>query len=83
LAERNQAASGSREAYVKLDSGQEGYVVDFGWRSTRLRMLANNLVVVPNARLAQAIVVNYHLPSPDLAVPSRDSLAKASSSRFR
>jgi small-conductance mechanosensitive channel len=54
--------------YVRLDSGQEGYVADFTWRSTRLRMLANNLVVVPNAKLAQAIVVNHHLPSSDLAV---------------
>lgn len=54
--------------YIKLDSGQEGYVVDFSWRSTRLRMLANNLVVVPNSKLAQAIVVNHHLPSQDLAV---------------
>jgi small-conductance mechanosensitive channel len=54
--------------YVKLDSGQEGYIVDFSWRSTRLRMLANNLVIVPNAKLAQAIVVNHHLPSQDLAV---------------
>jgi small-conductance mechanosensitive channel len=54
--------------YVKLDSGQEGYVADFSWRSTRLRMLANNLIVVPNAKLAQAIVVNHHLPSHDLAV---------------
>jgi small-conductance mechanosensitive channel len=54
--------------YVKLESGQEGYVVDFSWRSTRLRMLANNLIIVPNAKLAQAIVVNDHLPSPDLAV---------------
>jgi small-conductance mechanosensitive channel len=54
--------------YVQLDSGQEGYVVDFSWRSTRLRMLANNLVVVPNAKLAQAIVVNHHLPSQELAV---------------
>ena len=54
--------------YLKLDSGQEGYVVDFSWRSTRLRMLANNLVIVPNAKLSQAIVVNHHLPSPELAV---------------
>jgi small-conductance mechanosensitive channel len=54
--------------YVKLDSGQEGYVADFSWRSTRLRMLSNNLVIVPNAKLAQAIVVNHHLPAPDLAV---------------
>jgi small-conductance mechanosensitive channel len=54
--------------YVKLDSGQEGYVADFSWRSTRLRMLPNNLVVVPNSKLAQAIVTNHHLPSRDLAV---------------
>jgi small-conductance mechanosensitive channel len=54
--------------YVRLDSGQEGYVADFSWRSTRLRMLPNNLVVVPNAKLAQAIVINHHLPSLDLAV---------------
>jgi small-conductance mechanosensitive channel len=54
--------------YVKLDSGQEGYVADFSWRSTRLQMLANNLVVVPNAKLAQAIVINHHLPTRDLAV---------------
>jgi small-conductance mechanosensitive channel len=54
--------------HVKLDSGHEGYVVDFSWRSTRLQMLANNLIVVPNAKLAQAIVVNHHLPSQDLAV---------------
>lgn len=54
--------------YVTLDSGQQGYVTDFSWRSTRIRMLANNLVVVPNSRLAQSVVVNHHLPTSDLAV---------------
>ena len=54
--------------YIQLESGQEGYIVDFSWRSTRLRMLSNNLVLVPNARLAQAILINHHLPSQDLAV---------------
>jgi small-conductance mechanosensitive channel len=54
--------------YVKLDSGQEGFITDFDWRSTRLRMLANNLIVVPNAALAKAIVTNYSLPESDLAV---------------
>ena len=54
--------------YVKLDSGEEGYVVAFSWRSTRVRMLSNNVIIVPNARLSQAIVTNYHLPSRDLAV---------------
>jgi small-conductance mechanosensitive channel len=54
--------------YVRLDSGQEGYVVDIGWSSTRIRMLPNNLVLVPNAKLSQAIVINYYLPDRELAV---------------
>jgi small-conductance mechanosensitive channel len=48
--------------YIKLNSGEEGYVSDIGWRSTTMRALANNLIIVPNAKLAQAIVTNYHLP---------------------
>ena len=48
--------------YIRLDGGQEGYVIDIGWRSTSIRSLANNLIVVPNSKLGQAIVTNYHLP---------------------
>jgi small-conductance mechanosensitive channel len=48
--------------YIKLGSGEEGYVSDIGWRSTAIRSLGNNLVIVPNSKLAQAIVTNYHLP---------------------
>lgn len=48
--------------YVKLDSGQEGFVTDISWRATSIRVLANNLILVPNAKLAQAIVTNYCLP---------------------
>ncbi|MGH7457188.1 MAG: mechanosensitive ion channel family protein, partial [bacterium] len=48
--------------YVKLDSGQEGYVTDITWRSTTVRALSNNMIIVPNAKLAQAIVTNYYLP---------------------
>ena len=48
--------------YIKLNTGEEGYVADIGWRSTTLRALAHNLIIVPNAKLAQAIVTNYHLP---------------------
>jgi small-conductance mechanosensitive channel len=48
--------------YVRLESGEQGSVQDIGWRSTRLRMLRNNLIVIPNAKLAESIVVNYSLP---------------------
>ena len=52
--------------FVRLDSGAEGHVVDFNWRSTRLKALAGNMIVVPNAKLAQAIVTNFTLPTSDL-----------------
>lgn len=48
--------------YVKLNSGEEGYVNDIGWRSTSIRSLNSNMIIVPNAKLAQAIVTNYYLP---------------------
>jgi len=48
--------------YIKLDSGQEGYVVRIGWRSAALRTLSNNLVVIPNSTLAKAVVTNYSMP---------------------
>lgn len=48
--------------YIKLESGEEGFVTDISWRSTTIRALANNMIVVPNAKLAQVIVTNYFLP---------------------
>jgi len=48
--------------YIKLNTGEEGYVTDIGWRSTTIRSLGNSMIIVPNAKLAQAIVTNYHLP---------------------
>ncbi|HTS61072.1 MAG TPA: mechanosensitive ion channel family protein [Candidatus Acidoferrales bacterium] len=48
--------------YIKLNTGEEGYVADIGWRSTLMRALSNNMIIVPNAKLAQAIVTNYSLP---------------------
>src|SRR4030042_1091619 len=48
--------------FIKLESGQEGYVEDITWRTTRIRMLPNNMVVIPNSKLSQSTVTNYYLP---------------------
>jgi small-conductance mechanosensitive channel len=48
--------------YIKLNTGEEGYVTDISWRSTTIRALANNMIIIPNAKLAQAVVTNYCLP---------------------
>lgn len=54
--------------YIKLESGQEGYVADIGWRETKIRMLPNNDVLVPNKKLGETIITNYFLPDREMAV---------------
>jgi small-conductance mechanosensitive channel len=48
--------------YIKLDSGQEGYVMRIGWRSTRMCTQSNNVVFVPNSTMAKAVIINYSMP---------------------
>jgi small-conductance mechanosensitive channel len=54
--------------YIKLDTGEEGYVVDTTWRSTTIQALPNNLIIIPNSKLASAIIRNYQLPDTEIAV---------------
>ena len=54
--------------YLKLSSQEEGYVNDINWRTTKIRTLAGNLVLIPNAKLTEMIVTNYALPEKDIAV---------------
>lgn len=48
--------------YIKLEGGPEGYVDSIGWRSTRIRTLPNNIVVIPNSKVSESIITNYFLP---------------------
>jgi small-conductance mechanosensitive channel len=54
--------------YIKLDSGEEGFIADISWRSTSIRSLQNNVIIVPNAKLAKATVTNYDLPVQSMSV---------------
>ena len=53
--------------YIKLDSGMEGYVTDINWRTTSIRQLSDNLVLVPNAKMTQAVITDYCLPGKELS----------------
>ena len=61
--------------FVRLETGQEGYIVDIGWRTTRIRMLPNNMVIIPNNKLTQSVLINYSMPEPRMAVSIRISVA--------
>ena len=54
--------------YIEMEGGVAGYVLEVGWRSTRLRTWSNTLVVVPNARFAETIITNYYEPTPPVNV---------------
>lgn len=54
--------------YVEVTAGPQGFVADISWRTTSLRTLANNLVVIPNKKLAESVVINYNLPQTQLGV---------------
>lgn len=64
--------------FVRLENGLEGVVEDITLNQTTIRQLANNLVLVPNAKLAQAITTNYSLPETQLAVPVQVGVAYGS-----
>ena len=54
--------------YIELQGGPSGYVVEVGWRSTKIRSMYNNLVIIPNSQMANSIVTNYYSPEPSMNV---------------
>ena len=56
--------------YVKFDLNNiEGEIVDIKWRTTMIRDLQNNIIVVPNEKIASSIFVNYSATAGDIVVP--------------
>ncbi|RLV04421.1 mechanosensitive ion channel protein [Streptomyces griseocarneus] len=54
--------------YIRLSSGEEGYVVDINWRNTVVEQLNNNRVIIPNAKLAGTNMTNFSRPEQKLSV---------------
>ncbi|GAB6078127.1 mechanosensitive ion channel family protein [Hydrogenobaculum acidophilum] len=53
--------------YIKFDV-YEGYVEDIYWRTTHVRTLSGNVIVIPNSKLTSSVITNYHLPYENMAV---------------
>lgn len=48
--------------FIRLDNGLEGTVHDITWSQTTVLQPPNNLVLVPNSKLAASVTVNFSLP---------------------
>lgn len=54
--------------YVRLETGQEGNVVDISWRTTTIKAPTNHLIIVPNTRVASSIVMDFDQPDKETVV---------------
>ena len=54
--------------FIRLESGEQGYVTEIGWRATKIRMLPNNTVIIPNSKIVDSILTNFYVPEQELAV---------------
>ncbi len=55
--------------FVRLENGLEGVVEDITWRNTLIKQPTNNLIIVPNSKITSSIIVNLHMPQPEVSVP--------------
>jgi small-conductance mechanosensitive channel len=54
--------------FIRLDTGEEGQIVDINWRNTTVQQVQNNQAIIPNAKLAESILINYFRPEPEMSV---------------
>jgi len=57
--------------YVKLETGEEGYITQIDWRTTHLRALDESTVILPNSRFIRSTVINYGHPLKKAKEPFR------------
>ncbi|RMF55469.1 mechanosensitive ion channel family protein [Candidatus Woesearchaeota archaeon] len=54
--------------FIKLESGEMGEVIKVGLRSTRIKTLDNELMIIPNGPLSMSKITNYAKPNNALRV---------------
>jgi small-conductance mechanosensitive channel len=68
--------------FIRLDNGQEGFVQDISWRNTTIKNAANQIIIVPNAKLSNMIATNILLErklfsvSIDISIDKQNDLKK-------
>lgn len=48
--------------FIEIDDKKRGYITDINWRTTTIKTLSNDIIIIPNEKLAQSIVINYAKP---------------------
>jgi small-conductance mechanosensitive channel len=56
----------NRGDFIKLATGEDGFIEDITWRSTTIRAASDHIIIVPNSKLADMTVSNYYLPQHEI-----------------
>jgi len=57
--------------YVEIEAPGgtvKGHVEDIGWRTSKIKTLTNNHVIVPNSTFANSVVINYQAPKGEMSL---------------
>jgi small-conductance mechanosensitive channel len=54
--------------YIRLRTGEEGYVTNIHWHTTTIRQLPNTMVIVPNSVMVSETYINFDQPEKELAI---------------
>lgn len=55
--------------YIRLASGEAGYVIDVELKYTVLREITDNLLVIPNSKIISGSFKNFSLPNKEIVIP--------------
>lgn len=47
--------------FIRLDSGEEGYIEDINWRHTTIRSYSKHKIIVPNFKLSNATITKFYI----------------------
>lgn len=52
--------------FIELENGKRGVVTDISWRSTSITTGLNNVIVIPNSKIADSVIENFYLESKEV-----------------
>jgi small-conductance mechanosensitive channel len=45
--------------YIKIDTGQEGTVIELNWRTILIKDISNAVIVIPNTKITSGVITNF------------------------
>jgi small-conductance mechanosensitive channel len=64
--------------YIKLDSGQEGTIIEVNWRITLMKTISDAIISLPNSKLSSAIVTSFQFREAEVSASVNCGVASGS-----